>query len=92
MADEVEWDELTATTPLTPLVLGSWLYDLDRILPVAQAALITRTDTFSLDSASLYVDETGAMRWQVVAWDHKDQPLHVVVDARSGSIPGEGAE
>ena len=47
MADEVEWDELTATTPLTPLVLGSWLYDLDRILPVAQAALITRTDTFS---------------------------------------------
>lgn len=92
MADEVEWDELTATTPLTPLVLGAWLYDLDRILPVAQAALITRTDTFSLDSASLYVDETGAMRWQVVAWDHKDQPLHVVVDARSGSISGEGAE
>ncbi|QQS55429.1 MAG: hypothetical protein IPM89_06420 [Candidatus Competibacteraceae bacterium] len=89
--DEAEWDELTAITPLTPLVLGSWLYDLDRALPVAQAALITRADGLSLDSASLYVDETGAMRWQVVAWDHEDQPLHVMVDARSGSIQDEGA-
>ncbi|MCB1823052.1 MAG: hypothetical protein KDJ54_00045 [Candidatus Competibacteraceae bacterium] len=92
VADEAEWDELAATTPLTPLVLGSWLYDLDRALPVAQTALTSHTNAFFLDSASLYVDETGAMCWQVVAWNHEDQPLHVVVDARSGSIQDEGAE
>ena len=88
--DEAEWDELAATTPLAPLVLGSWLCDLDRVLPTALAALATRTGALTLDSASLYVDETSATRWQVVAWDDEDQPLHVVVDARSGSIQDEG--
>ncbi len=87
--DEAEWDELTAITPLVPLVLGSWLYDLDRTLPAAQAALATRAGALTLDSASLYVDENGATHWQVVAWDHEDRPLHVVVDARSGSIQDE---
>ncbi len=90
VTDEAEWDELAATTPLAPLMLGSWLYDLDRVLPVAQAALATRANALTLDSASLYVDENGATRWQVVAWDHQDHPLHVVVDARSGSIQDEG--
>ncbi|MDG4555026.1 MAG: hypothetical protein P9E24_12415 [Candidatus Competibacter sp.] len=86
---ETEWDELIAAIPPASLVLGSWLYDLDRILPIAQAALATGAGAFALDSASLYMDANSATRWQVIAWDHEDRPLHVVVDARSGSIQDE---
>lgn len=87
--DEVEWLELTAHSPLVPLTLGPWLYDLDRVLPVALATLEAQagTDHAALDSASLYGNEDGAPYWQVVAWNGEDDPpLHVMVDARSGAV------
>jgi hypothetical protein len=34
------------------------------------------------DSASLYTDESGAPRWQVVAWTENDTPVYVEMDAR----------
>ncbi len=64
-ADEAGWDELAAATPLAPLVLGSWLHDLDRVLPSVQAALAIRASALALDSASLHVDERGTTCWQV---------------------------
>ena len=87
--DDAEWTELAASSPLAPLTLGPWLYDLDRVLPVAQATLEARAGTSrnTLDSASLYRDEDGAPYWQVVAWRGEDDPpLHVMVDARAGAV------
>ncbi|MFO1423424.1 MAG: hypothetical protein U1F70_07175 [Candidatus Competibacteraceae bacterium] len=88
-ADDAEWAELTARSPLIPLVLGPWLHDLDSVLPVALATLDARTGTgrATLDSASLYGNEDGAPYWQVVAWNGEDDPpLHIRMDARSGAI------
>ena len=87
--DEAEWLELTAHSPLVPLTLGPWLYDLDRALPVALAMLEAQAGTghAALDSASLYGNEDGAPYWQVVAWNSEnDPPLHVMLDARSGAV------
>lgn len=85
--DDEEWEELTASLPCEPLRLNSWLHDLDRVLPVAQAALAQRTSVTSpmLDSALLYLDE-GALRWQVVAWTDQNKPFVVTLDARSGVV------
>ncbi|MBE2294009.1 MAG: hypothetical protein IAF00_03630 [Phycisphaerales bacterium] len=87
--DPAEWDDLTATPSLTPLVLETWPHDLDHVLPTAKAALATQTAAFTLDSASLYVNGHGVTCWQVVAWNQQDQPLYVMVDARSGLIKDE---
>lgn len=86
--DETEWAELTADSPLAPLRLGPWLHDLDRVLPTALAVLDQHAGVgrHALESASLYPDEDGAPRWQVVAWTETDQPLHVILDARSGVV------
>lgn len=85
--DEAEWAELTATSPLLPLLPGPWLRDLDTVLPVAQIALSARAGDKRtvLDSASLYLDD-GVPRWQVVAWTDDDTPLHVALDACSGTV------
>ena len=88
-ADETEWAELTASSPLVPLTLGPWLCDLDQVLPVALAALDAQAGTgcATPDSASLYGNEDGAPYWQVVAWNGEDDsPLHVMLDARSGAV------
>ena len=88
-ADDAEWTELAASSPLVPLTLGPWLYDLDRVLPVALATLDAQAGIgrAALDSASLYGNETGAPYWQVVAWHGEDDsPLLVMVDARSGAV------
>lgn len=88
-ADDTEWLELTASSPLVPLTLGPWLCDLDRIMPTALAALDAQAETGRalLDSASLYGNADGAPYWQVVAWSGEDDsPLHVMLDARSGAI------
>lgn len=88
-ADDAEWAEWTAHSPLVPLVLGPWLRDLDSVLPAALATLDAQAGTgrATLDSASLYGNEDGAPYWQVVAWNGEDDPpLHVRVDARSGAI------
>jgi hypothetical protein len=88
-ADDAEWLELIASSPLVPLTLGPWLCDLDRILPTALAALDAQAETGRalLDSASLYGNADGAPYWQVVAWNgDDDSPLHVMLDARSGAI------
>ncbi len=90
--DETEWAELTASSPLVPLTLGPWLWDLDQVLPAALAVLDARagTERAMLDSASLYGNEDGAPFWQVVAWrDEDDPPLHMMLDARSGAILDE---
>jgi hypothetical protein len=87
--DAAEWAELTAHSPLVPLALDPWLRDLDRVLPVALAALDAQAGTgrATLDSASLHGNEDGVPYWQVVAWNGEDDPpLHVRVDARSGAI------
>lgn len=88
VGDEVEWAELTTDPPLTPLRLGPWLHDLDRVLPTALAALDQHAGVgrHALESASLYCDEDGAPRWQVVAWTETDQPLPITLDARSGVV------
>jgi hypothetical protein len=85
--DDPEWDELTEDTPLAPLRLGPWLRDIDQILPAAWAALAAHTvgQRPSPDSAALYPDEDGAAYWQIVAWGEDDRPLHVTLDARSGT-------
>ncbi len=88
-ADDAEWAELTARSPLVPLALDPWLRDLDSVLPVALATLDAQVKTgrAALDSASLYGNEDSAPYWQVVAWNGEDDPpLHVRVDARSGAI------
>lgn len=87
--DSTEWDNLVATPSLTPLALETGLHDLDHVLPTAKAALATQAAAFTLDSASLYLNAHGAACWQVVAWDQQDQPLHVMVDARSGLLKDE---
>ncbi len=87
--DDAEWAELTARSPLVPLTLGSWLCDLDQVLPVALAALDAQAGAGGAmpDTASLYGNEDGAPYWQVVAWNGEDDPpLHVMVDARSGAV------
>jgi hypothetical protein len=87
-ADESDWAELTAESPLAPLRLGPWLHDLDSALPTALSILDQRAGSgrHAPDSASLYPDEDGAPRWQIVAWSETDQPLQVMLDARSGVV------
>ena len=87
-SDEAVWAELTVDSPLAPLRLGPWLHDLDRVLPTALTALDQHAGAgrHALESASLYCDEDGAPRWQVVAWTETDQPLTVTLDARSGVV------
>lgn len=87
-ADETEWSQLTATSPLQPLRLGPWLRDLDTVLPLAMRVLHARSGTESVvpDSASLYLDEKGVPHWQVVAWTQNDTPLHMRLNARSGVV------
>lgn len=86
-ADEAEWAELIAATSMQrPLRLGPWLEDLDTILPTAFLALNVDDGGNEPDSASLYIDEDGNVNWQVVAWTPNDQPLHVVINARTGLI------
>jgi hypothetical protein len=84
-ADETEWREKIAIAPLQPLQPGPWLRDLDTVLPAALKALKAHPDAGLIepDSASLYIDEEGTPRWQVVAWMEDDTPLHVELDARS---------
>jgi hypothetical protein len=84
-ADETEWRERIAIAPLQPLQPGPWLRDLDTVLPAALKALNAHPDAGLIepDSASLYIDEEGTPRWQVVAWTEDDTPLHVELDARS---------
>lgn len=87
--DETEWAELTAdTSDQRPLQLGPWLKDLDTIMPTALRALnVDAGDSDSAaDSASLYLGENGNAYWQVVIWTPDDQPLHVVINARTGLI------
>ena len=84
--DEAEWLELIAAMPTQlPVRLGPWLNDLDTILPTALKALDDTGDN-EPDSASLYIDEDGSVCWQVVAWTSNDKPLHVSINARTGSI------
>jgi hypothetical protein len=85
--DEAEWAELIAATSMQrPLRLGPWLADLDTILPTALSALNVDAGGNEPDSTSLYIDEDGNVSWQVVAWTVNDQPLHVVINARTGLI------
>jgi len=83
--DETEWREMMADSPLQPLRPGPWLRDLDTVLPAALQALNARPGAGRIepDSASLYIDEEGTPRWQVVAWTENDAPLHTELDARS---------
>jgi hypothetical protein len=83
--DEAEWREMTANSPTQSLRPGPWLRDLDTVLPTALKALNTPPGAGLIepDSASLYIDEEGTPRWQVVAWTEDDTPLHVKLDARS---------
>lgn len=85
--NENDWVELEATAPFVSLRLHPWLYDLDRVLPTAQTALLTqaRLQGTVLNSASLYIDD-GTPCWQLVAWTAGDKPLALKVDARSGAI------
>ncbi|MCP5158374.1 MAG: hypothetical protein H6974_13440 [Gammaproteobacteria bacterium] len=89
-ADESEWQSMLKDSPSQPpLRLGPWLCDLDTVLPIALKALNACANTqqhIQVDSASLYTDEDGTLRWQVVAWMENDTPLHVMVDARNGTI------
>jgi len=86
-SDEAEWVELIAAMSMQrPLRLGPWLVDLDTILPTALPVLKVDTGDNEPDSASLYIDEEGNTHWQVVAWTAHDQPLHVVLNARTGLI------
>lgn len=82
--DETEWREMTMRSPLQALPPESGLRDLDTVLPDALRALNAYSNTGFIepDSASLYSDEEGIPRWQVVAWKEDDTPLHVEVDAR----------
>ncbi|HAS51106.1 MAG TPA: hypothetical protein DCS21_04970, partial [Gammaproteobacteria bacterium] len=82
--DEAEWREMIAVSPLQPLRPGPWLRDLDTILPAALQTLKAYPEAglIEADSASLYSDEEGVPRWQVVAWTEDDTPLHVELDAR----------
>lgn len=83
--DEAEWREMVARSPLQALRPGPWLRDLDTVLPAALKALNAHPGAGLIepDSASLYTDEEGIPRWQVVAWMEDDTPLHVELDARS---------
>ncbi len=86
-SDETEWAELIAATSMQrPLRLGPWLADLDTILPTALSALNVDAGDNDPDSASLYIDEDSNVSWQVVAWTVNDQPLQVVINARTGLI------
>ncbi len=89
--DEAEWAELSADSPLAPLRLELQLCDLDQVLPVALAVFDARVGVGHAipDSASLYNDEDGVPRWQVVAWTEADQPLHVIINARTGVVLSE---
>lgn len=82
--DETEWREMTARPPLQELQPVSGLRDLDTVLPDALHTLNAYSNTGFIepDSASLYIDEEGTPRWQVVAWKEDDTPLHVEVDAQ----------
>ncbi len=82
--DEGEWREMIAVSPLQPLRPGPWLRDLDTVLPAALQALKAYPEAGLIepDSASLYSDEEGVPRWQVVAWTEDDTPLHIELDAR----------
>lgn len=86
--DEADWAELTADSPLTPLRFGPWLHDLDSALPTALSILNQQAggECHTPESALLYPDEDGAPRWQIVAWSQTDQPLQVMLDARSGVV------
>lgn len=86
--DDKEWADLTNQTPLAPLRLEPRLCDLDTVLPIALAAFdaCVGAGRAILDSASLYNDEDGATCWQVVAWTETEQPLHVLLNARTGTI------
>ena len=82
--DETEWRDMTVRSPLQALPPESGLRDLDTVLPDALHALHASSSTGFIepDSASLYIDEEGTPRWQVVAWKEDDTPLHVEVDAQ----------
>jgi hypothetical protein len=82
--DATEWRDRIAIPPLQPLQSGP-LRDLDTVLPAALKALNADSNTGLIepDSASLYIDEEGTPRWQVVAWTEDDTPLYVELDARS---------
>jgi hypothetical protein len=87
--DDSEWQSMLLDSPLQPpLRPGPWLRDLDTILPIAQEALQARANArpIDMDSASLYPDEEGILRWQVVAWLADETPLHVMINARTGAI------
>jgi hypothetical protein len=86
--DENEWAELSADSPLAPLRCGPWLHDLDSVLPTALTLLDQWAGVggHTPESAWLYPDEDGAPRWQIVAWSETDQPLQVILDARSGAV------
>ena len=81
--DETEWREMTARSPLQALPPESGLRDLDTVLPAALQALNAQPGAGCIepDSASLYIDEEGTPRWQVVAWTEDDTPLHAELDA-----------
>lgn len=83
--DAAGWKEMIADSPLRPLRPGSWLLDLDTVLPTALNTLNTQSGAARIepDSASLYSDEEGIPRWQVVAWSEQDTPLHTRMDARN---------
>ncbi len=82
--DAAEWAKLSATAPPQALWPGPRLRDLDTVLPAALAELDIRSGSGHLapDSASLYTDESGAPRWQVIAWAENDTPVYVEMDAR----------
>ncbi|MCB1768283.1 MAG: hypothetical protein KDJ31_01070 [Candidatus Competibacteraceae bacterium] len=87
--DDSAWQSMLLDSPLQPpLRPGPWLRDLDTILPVALEAFQTRADTrrIDVDSASLYANEEGILRWQVVAWLSDETPVHVMLNARTGAI------
>ncbi|HRE53310.1 MAG TPA: hypothetical protein PLP22_00805 [Candidatus Competibacter sp.] len=85
-ANADEWTTLAARAPLEPLAFDPWMRDLDTVLPAARATFArAASNQATLDSASLYL-ENRRLCWQVVAWTDDDQPLFVVLDARSGAV------
>lgn len=84
-SDIAAWRKMTAHSPLQALRPASGLRDLDTLLPEALRAFNAASRSggrIEPDSASLYLDEAGVPRWQVVAWQEADSPLHIEVDAR----------
>lgn len=87
-SDEAQWLLLVNVLQPLPLRPGVWLCDLDTVLPTALQALdaLAGSRCIEPDSASLYINEEGILRWQIVAWTKDEMPLHVMINARTGLL------